>query len=98
MSAKIERVSIRNYRALADVCFDLGDVTVIFGPNGAGKSSILDTIWFFRAFHRADATPGERNRAPCIIRCPAFRVMATARLVFLTRFRAWSRSLEPLDW
>ncbi len=48
MSTSFRRVSIRNYRALADVALDLGPVSVLFGPNGAGKSSLLDTIWFAR--------------------------------------------------
>lgn len=48
MPVSIRSVSVRNYRALADVTVDLGPVAVLFGPNGAGKSSFLDTIWFAR--------------------------------------------------
>ncbi len=48
MPAHITRVSIRNYRALADVTLNLDPISVLFGPNGAGKSSFLDTIWFVR--------------------------------------------------
>lgn len=44
----LNRVRIRNYRALADVELELGPVNVVFGPNGAGKSSLLDTVCFFR--------------------------------------------------
>src|SRR5687767_11645611 len=45
---RIQRLRIRNYRALADVTLDLGPITVVFGPNGSGKSTILDSLWFFR--------------------------------------------------
>ncbi|NLI00411.1 MAG: AAA family ATPase [Chthonomonadales bacterium] len=48
MSSQLRRVSVRNFRALADVSLDLEPVTVLFGPNGSGKSSFLDTIWFAR--------------------------------------------------
>ena len=44
----LDRVRIRNYRALADVDIELGPVNVVFGPNGAGKSTLLDTVYFFR--------------------------------------------------
>lgn len=45
--AALERVRVRNYRALADVDIELGSVNVVFGPNGAGKSTLLDTVCFF---------------------------------------------------
>ena len=48
MSAQLQRVAVRNYRALADIGVELGPISVLFGPNGAGKSSFLDTIWFAR--------------------------------------------------
>lgn len=49
MSAKIERVSIRNFRSLASVdSVELGDLCLLFGPNGSGKSTFLDSIWFVR--------------------------------------------------
>ncbi|MCY4342245.1 MAG: AAA family ATPase [Gammaproteobacteria bacterium] len=44
----LDRIRVRNYRALADVDIGLNPVNVIFGPNGAGKSTLLDTIYFFR--------------------------------------------------
>ena len=44
----LDRIRVRNYRALADVDIDLGAVNVFFGPNGAGKSTLLDTVYFFR--------------------------------------------------
>ncbi len=48
MATRIEKIHIRNYRALADVQLDLGPVGVLFGPNGSGKSTLLDTLWFVR--------------------------------------------------
>ena len=48
MSNLITKVRMKNYRALADVCVDLGPLNIIFGPNGAGKSTFLDTVWFVR--------------------------------------------------
>jgi predicted ATPase len=48
MSAGFQRVTVRNYRALADVALDLRPINVLFGPNAAGKSTLLDTLWFVR--------------------------------------------------
>lgn len=43
----IERLTIRNYRALRDVTFDhLTPLTVLFGPNGSGKSTVFDVFAF----------------------------------------------------
>ncbi len=44
----LDRIRVRNYRALADVDIEVGPVNVFFGPNGAGKSTLLDTVYFFR--------------------------------------------------
>ena len=46
--AGLERIRVRNYRALADVELDAGPINVVFGPNGAGKSTLLDALYFFR--------------------------------------------------
>ena len=46
--AGLERIRVRNYRALADVELEAGPINVVFGPNGAGKSTLLDTLYFFR--------------------------------------------------
>ena len=43
----LTRISIRNYRALADVQLELRPINVVFGPNGAGKSTLLDSVYFF---------------------------------------------------
>lgn len=48
MRTGITRITIENYRTLANVAIDTRALNVIFGPNGAGKSSFLDTIWFLR--------------------------------------------------
>lgn len=49
MTAKIERVSIKNFRSLAHVeSIELGNLCLLFGPNGSGKSTFLDSIWFVR--------------------------------------------------
>ena len=44
----LTRIRVQNYRALADVEFKVGPISVIFGPNGAGKSTLLDSLYFFR--------------------------------------------------
>jgi predicted ATPase len=48
MAILLQRVSTKNYRALADVTVELRDINVLFGPNGAGKSTLLDVLWFLR--------------------------------------------------
>jgi len=49
MSTKLSKISIRNFRSLAQVQeLETGDITVLFGPNGSGKSTFLDSIWFVR--------------------------------------------------
>lgn len=40
------RVSVQNYRSLADVTVDLAPFTVVVGPNGSGKSSLADVLVF----------------------------------------------------
>ena len=49
MPAKIESVSIKNFRSLAHIdSIELGNLCLLFGPNGSGKSTFLDSIWFVR--------------------------------------------------
>ena len=48
MPARLMKLQVSNYPALAEVDLALGPINVLFGPNGAGKSTILDTIWFVR--------------------------------------------------
>lgn len=42
----ITRVSVRNFRSLAEVDVVLGSLTVLVGRNGAGKSAFLDVLRF----------------------------------------------------
>ncbi|MCY4157695.1 MAG: AAA family ATPase [Gammaproteobacteria bacterium] len=44
----LDRIRVRNYRALADVDIAVGSINILFGPNGSGKSTLLDTVYFFR--------------------------------------------------
>jgi predicted ATPase len=46
MAHLLQKVTVKNYRSLADVSVDLMPVNVLFGPNGAGKSTFLDVLWF----------------------------------------------------
>lgn len=44
---RIERVHVRNYRALKDITLDkLTPLTVLLGPNGSGKSTVFDVFSF----------------------------------------------------
>lgn len=45
--ARIERLSVRNFRALQSVEFkDLQPITALLGPNGSGKSTVFDVFAF----------------------------------------------------
>jgi len=46
MTTRLCKIHVQNYRLLADVIFEPGDVSIFFGPNGSGKSSILDALCF----------------------------------------------------
>lgn len=44
---RIERLSVRNYRALKDITLEkLTPLTVLLGPNGSGKSTVFDVFAF----------------------------------------------------
>jgi len=44
---RIERLSVRNYRALKDITLKhLTPLTVLLGPNGSGKSTVFDVFAF----------------------------------------------------
>ncbi|WP_005035890.1 AAA family ATPase [Holophaga foetida] len=46
-SPRIEGLTVRNYRALANVTFtNLRPLTVLLGPNGSGKSTVFDVFAF----------------------------------------------------
>ena len=59
----LNRIHVKNYRALADVELDVGPINVVFGPNGAGKSTLLDTLYFFRdcAIRGVEVASSERG-------------------------------------
>ncbi len=61
--SRLTRMSVRNYRALADVQIALRPVNVVFGPNGAGKSTLLDSLYFFRdcAIRGVEVASSERG-------------------------------------
>ncbi len=45
--ARIERLAVRNFRALANVEIkDITPLTVLLGPNGSGKSTVFDVFAF----------------------------------------------------
>lgn len=68
--AGLERIRVRNYRALADVELDAGPINIVFGPNGAGKSTLLDTLYFFRdcAIRGVDLASSRRDHGIGILR------------------------------
>ena len=59
----LNRIRVRNYRALADVDLEVGPINILFGPNGAGKSTLLDTVYFFRdcAIRGVDIASSQRD-------------------------------------
>ena len=59
----LTRIQVQNYRALADVEFNVGPINVVFGPNGAGKSTLLDSLYFFRdcAIRGVEVASSERD-------------------------------------
>jgi len=60
---RIRRLTVRNFRSLAELSVETNDLTVLFGPNGAGKTTFLDTIWFVRdcAIRGVDTASSERD-------------------------------------
>ena len=58
----LDRLRVRNYRALADVDLELRPINVVFGPNGAGKSTLLDAIYFFHDCVVRDAEVASSER------------------------------------
>ncbi len=63
MPNKLDKLRIKNFRALADIEVETKSLNVLFGPNGAGKSSFLDTIWFIRdcAIRGVDEASSQRD-------------------------------------
>lgn len=44
----ITRVTVKNFRSLADVDVSLGHLTILVGPNASGKSNLIDAMRFVR--------------------------------------------------
>lgn len=42
----IEKLWVKNYRSLKDVCVEFGKITVLVGLNGSGKSTLIDVLHF----------------------------------------------------
>jgi predicted ATPase len=47
-------VSVKGYRSLVDVSFELGDVTLLIGANGSGKSNLVDLFRLVEWMMRGD--------------------------------------------
>ena len=45
-STLVQRVSLKNYKSIADCDVLLRPLTFLVGPNGAGKSNFLDALRF----------------------------------------------------
>lgn len=63
MANIISRISVRNFRSIANADVQTGALNVLFGPNGAGKSTFLDTIWLIRdcAINGVEIASSRRN-------------------------------------
>src|SRR5260221_2846814 len=48
LANRINSITIRNFRSLADVTVDMEDLTVLVGANGTGKSNFLKALGFVR--------------------------------------------------
>ena len=44
LKMKIEKLEVKNFRAIYDLSIEFGRVTVLIGKNSSGKSSILNAI------------------------------------------------------
>jgi type I restriction enzyme M protein len=55
------RLSVKNYRSLADVTVDLAPFTLVVGPNGSGKSNLADVLVFVADLARDTARAIQRR-------------------------------------
>ena len=55
----LDRLTVRNFKSLADVTVEFPRFAVLFGPNAAGKSNLLDAVaalsWIGNARTLSDA-------------------------------------------
>ncbi len=59
----ITKVSIKNFKKLANVEFDLGNTVVLVGPNNSGKTTVLQALTLWDAGLRKLAEAGRKNSA-----------------------------------
>ena len=45
---KLEKLTIKNFKSLADVTIEPSDLTVIIGPNGSGKTNLANAFAFLK--------------------------------------------------
>ncbi|MGI6356808.1 MAG: AAA family ATPase [Lentisphaerae bacterium] len=57
------KLTVKNFRCLADVELNFRPINVLFGPNGSGKTTFLDAIWFVRdcAIRGVDEASADRS-------------------------------------
>lgn len=103
----IERIRIRNYKALRDVAVELGRINVLVGPNDSGKTSFLEAIGaicrsvdvpleqaFVGAWSGADLV-SERRSSSCVSLTAEFCAPASIKSYgFECRFSAGSRHVR----
>lgn len=60
---KLKKLTVTNYRSLAQVEMGMSNVNLLFGPNGSGKTTFLDAIWFVRdcAIRGVDVAASDRS-------------------------------------
>ena len=57
----INKISIKNFKSLAETSVELGPFTVLVGANGSGKSSFLQAIELFSWAVRFPSLPNARE-------------------------------------
>ena len=44
---RIAKITLHNFRSIADATFDLVDYSLMIGANNSGKSNVMDALWVF---------------------------------------------------
>ena len=100
----IDKIHVKNYRALADIHLDLGPINLVFGPNGAGKSTLLDTFYFFRdcAIRGVELASSDRSHGIGILwdgasddKDKILIELATNQVAYLLSFSLSAGRIEP---